>query len=66
MTLAELVLVRDAVIAAQANAVNVQHSLAHDHVATARRELGHVDDWLARAAEVLNEAIDKQRNESGS
>lgn len=69
MNLQELVATRALVITAQARAVNVQAALEMSvgtGAAKARVELGGVDDALAEAAKLLEDAIHRERNGSGS
>lgn len=54
--------VRNAIIAAQARAVNVQHALELGDVGLAREELGELDDELARVAAAADEAVNHERN----
>lgn len=69
MTLAELVVVRDAVIAAQARADRTALLLEGQRVerdGRLRIEIGCLDDELARASALLEDAIHRERNGSGS
>jgi len=68
MTLAELVVVRDAVIAAHARVDLAELLLAGEGGAgaMARAEIGHAGDELERALVALTEEVDKRRNETGS